>query len=106
MTFPSCKLRAREIELHLAHRLVAQIGHETRDDAVADDERNLPPLAHLLAGLRALHDHDVLGISIAGGMVDDRRAELQALDFGVGVGERLTDERRHGHGRREGKRKS
>jgi hypothetical protein len=30
-------------------------------------------------------------------MVDHHRAQLQAFDFGVGVGKRLPDERRDGH---------
>ena len=65
------QMRAREIELHFAHRLIAQIGHQPGDDAVADHERDLPPFAHLLAGVRALHDDDVFGIAVAG--LDDRR---------------------------------
>jgi hypothetical protein len=58
-------VRARKIELHFSHGLVAQVGHETRDDSVANNEPNLAPLAHLIAGRRALRDNDVFGIAIA-----------------------------------------
>src|SRR5579863_560197 len=92
-------MRARKVELNLAHRLVAQIRHQPRDDAVADDERDLPPLANRDAGLRTLHDDDVFGIAVAELVIDDGRRQMQASDLGVRIVEGLADERRNGDGR-------
>jgi hypothetical protein len=59
-------------------------------------------LPHLRSRVGTLHDDDTLRIAIARRMVDDGRAQLQALDLRISVGERLPDERGYRHDRRRG----